>query len=263
MSAPTPAVVELRDVRLRFDEKEVLEGVSLEIEPLERVVIMGQSGSGKSTILRLILGILPPTSGSIFFKQFEISRLNRRKLQQVRSQIGMVYQYSALLSSRNVRDNVALPLEELTTKSREEIDKIVDAKLEMVGMLGAKQEMPSELSGGMRKRVSLARALVMEPELILFDEPSAGLDPVISSVIDELIISLTETSKVTSIIVTHEMDSAFRIGTKMAMLYQGKIIESGPPEQLKQSENPVVAQFLSGSTEGPILEGTQDAIATK
>jgi phospholipid/cholesterol/gamma-HCH transport system ATP-binding protein len=263
MSAPTPAVVELRHVRLRFDEKEVLDDVCLEVEPLERVVIMGQSGSGKSTILRLILGILPPTSGSVFFKQFEISRLNRRKLQQVRSQIGMVYQYSALLSSRNVRDNVALPLEELTTKSREEIDKIVDAKLEMVGMLGAKHDMPSELSGGMRKRVSLARALVMEPELILFDEPSAGLDPVISSVIDELIISLTETSKVTSIIVTHEMDSAFRIGTKMAMLYQGKIIESGPPEQLKQSENPVVAQFLSGSTEGPILEGTQDAIATK
>ncbi|MEY2497488.1 MAG: phospholipid/cholesterol/gamma-HCH transport system ATP-binding protein [Verrucomicrobiota bacterium] len=263
MSAPTPPVVELRHVRLRFDEKQVLDDVCLEVEPLERVVIMGQSGSGKSTILRLILGILPPTSGSVFFKQFEISRLNRRKLQQVRSQIGMVYQYSALLSSRNVRDNVALPLEELTTKSRDEIDKTVDEKLELVGMLGAKQQMPSELSGGMRKRVSLARALVMEPELILFDEPSAGLDPVISSVIDELIISLTETSKVTSIIVTHEMDSAFRIGTKMAMLYQGKIIESGPPEQLKESKNPVVAQFLSGSTEGPILEGSQDAIATK
>src|ERR1700674_301207 len=263
MSAPTPPMVELRHVRLRFDEKLVLDDVCLEVEPLERVVIMGQSGSGKSTILRLILGILQPTSGSIFFKQFEISRLNRRKLQQVRSQIGMVYQYSALLSSRNVRDNVALPLEELTTKSREEIDRIVDEKLEMVGMLGAKHQMPSELSGGMRKRVSLARALVMEPEVILFDAPSAGLDPVISSVIDELIIRLTETSKVTSIIVTHEMDSAFRIGTKMAMLYQGKIIESGPPEQLKQSKNPVVAQFLSGSTEGPILEGSQDAIATK
>jgi phospholipid/cholesterol/gamma-HCH transport system ATP-binding protein len=261
-TAPTH-VVELRDVVMQFDEKKILDGVSLTIEPLDRLVIMGQSGSGKSTILRLILGILPPTSGSVFFKQFEISRLNRRKLQQVRSQIGMVYQYSALLSSRNVRDNVALPLEELTTKSRDEIDKTVDEKLELVGMLGAKQQMPSELSGGMRKRVSLARALVMEPELILFDEPSAGLDPVISSVIDELIISLTETSKVTSIIVTHEMDSAFRIGTKMAMLYQGKIIESGPPEQLKESKNPVVAQFLSGSTEGPILEGSQDAIATK
>jgi phospholipid/cholesterol/gamma-HCH transport system ATP-binding protein len=263
MSAPRPHVVELRDVKLSFEDKKVLDGVSLEVEPLDRVVIMGQSGSGKSTILRLILGILQPESGSIFFKQFEISRLNRRKLQQVRAQIGMVYQYSALLSSRNVRDNVALPLEELTTKSREEIDKIVDAKLELVGMQDAKNEMPSELSGGMRKRVSLARALVMEPELILFDEPSAGLDPVIATVIDELIISLTEKSKVTSIIVTHEMDSAFRIGTRMAMLYQGKIIEQGAAEEFKRSKNLVVAQFLSGSTEGPILEGSKDAIATK
>ena len=263
MSAPDPPVVELRDIQLQFEDKEVLEGVSLEVEPLERVVVMGQSGSGKSTILRLILGILRPTAGSVFFKQFDISRLPRRKLQQIRTQMGMVYQYSALLSSRNVRDNIALPLEELTKKSRDEIDQIVDEKLEMVGMTEAKYQMPSELSGGMRKRVSLARALVMDPELILFDEPSAGLDPVISSVIDELIISLTETSKVTSIIVTHEMDSAFRIATKMAMLYQGKIIEAGTPEQFRQSQNPVVAQFLSGSTEGPILEGSQDAIATK
>lgn len=262
MSAPRPAVVELRDVQLRFEEKEVLGGVSLVVEPLDRVVIMGQSGSGKSTILRLILGILRPTAGSIFFKQFEISRLSARKLQQVRTRIGMVYQYSALLSSRNVRDNVALPLDELTNKSRKEIDGIVDEKLSLVGMVDAKYQMPSELSGGMRKRVSLARALVMDPELILFDEPSAGLDPVISSVIDELIISLTEKSKVTSVIVTHEMDSAFRVATKMAMLYQGKIIETGEPEQFKQSQDPVVAQFLSGSTEGPILEGSKDAVTT-
>jgi phospholipid/cholesterol/gamma-HCH transport system ATP-binding protein len=261
--APIPPVVELRDVHLEFEEKKVLQGVSLVVEPLDRLVIMGQSGSGKSTILRLILGMLEPTHGSISFKQFEISRLKPRKLQQIRTQIGMVYQYSALLSSRNVRDNVALPLEELTRKSDKEIDKIVEEKLSLVGMLEAKDQMPSELSGGMRKRVSLARALVMDPELILFDEPSAGLDPVISSVIDELIISLTENSKVTSIIVTHEMDSAFRVATRMAMLYQGKIIEAGTPEELRQSENPVVAQFLSGSTEGPILEGSQDAIETK
>jgi phospholipid/cholesterol/gamma-HCH transport system ATP-binding protein len=263
MSAPPTHVAELRDVEMQFEEKKVLDGVSLQINPLDRLVIMGQSGSGKSTILRLILGILHPHAGSIFFKQFEITRLRRRKLQQVRQHIGMVYQYSALLSSRTVRDNVALPLEELTDKSRKEIDEIVDAKLDLVGMKDSKESMPSELSGGMKKRVSLARALVMEPELILFDEPVAGLDPVIASVIDELIISLTEKSQVTSVIVTHEMESAFRIGTRMAMLYQGKIIEDGPPEQFKQSNNPVVAQFLSGSTEGPILEGSQDAIATK
>jgi len=263
MSETNSNVVELRDVVMQFEEKKVLDGLSLKVHPQDRLVIMGQSGSGKSTILRLVLGILQPNSGSVFFKQFEITRLPRRKLQQVRQKIGMVYQYSALLSSRTVRDNVALPLEELTDKSREEIDKIVDEKLDLVGMKDSKDRLPSELSGGMKKRVSLARALVMDPELILFDEPVAGLDPVIASVIDELIISLSEKAKVTSIIVTHEMGSAFRIGTRMAMLYQGKIIEDAPPEQFKQSTNPVVAQFLSGSTEGPILEGSLDAIATK
>jgi phospholipid/cholesterol/gamma-HCH transport system ATP-binding protein len=256
-------MVELRDIDMQFKEKKVLDGLSLKVQPKDRLVIMGQTGSGKSTILRLILGTLQPNSGSIFFKQFEITRLRRRKLQQVRQHIGMVYQYSALLSSRTVRDNVALPLEEVTDKSRKEIDEIVDQKLELVGMQDAKELLPSELSGGMRKRVSLARSLVLEPELVLLDEPSAGLDPVIASVIDELIISLSEKSKVTSITVTHEMSSAFRIGTRMAMLYQGKIIEDAEPEQFKQSKNPVVAQFLSGSTEGPILKDSQDAIAKK
>ncbi len=256
-------MVELRDVHMRFEEKKVLDGVSLKIEPRERLVIMGQSGSGKSTILRLILGTLRPDSGSIFFKQFEITRLSRRKLQRVRRHIGMVFQYSALLSSRNVRDNVALPLEELTDKSRSEIDKIVDEKLELVGMGDSKELLPEELSGGMRKRVALARALVLNPELLLLDEPSAGLDPVIASVIDELIISLSEKSKVTSITATHEMDSAFRIATRMAMLYQGTIIKEAKPEEFKHSKNPVVAQFVSGSTEGPILEGSLDAITKK
>jgi phospholipid/cholesterol/gamma-HCH transport system ATP-binding protein len=262
MTTPTH-MVELRDVRMQFEEKKVLDDFSLTVEPRERLVIMGQSGSGKSTILRLILGTLRPNAGSVFFKHFEITRLQRRKLQRVRQHMGMVYQYSALLSSRNVGENVALPLEELTDKSRDEIDKIVDQKLDLVGMKDSKQLLPEELSGGMRKRVALARALVLEPELVLLDEPSAGLDPVIASVIDELIISLSETAKVTSITVTHEMDSAFRIGTRMAMLYQGKIIEEAEPEKFKESKNPVVAQFLSGSTEGPILEGSLDAITKK
>jgi len=256
-------MVALQDVRKQFEEKKVLDDLSLTVEGRERLVIMGQSGSGKSTILRLILGTLRPNSGSVFFKEFEITRLPRRKLQEVRRHIGMVYQYSALLSSRSVRDNVALPLEELTDKSRDEIDKIVDEKLELVGMEDSKDLLPEELSGGMKKRVALARALMLEPELLLLDEPSAGLDPVIASVINELIISLSEKSKVTSITVTHEMESAFRIATRMAMLYQGKIIEEAEPDEFKQSKNPVVAQFLSGSTEGPILEGSLDAITKK
>ena len=260
MSTANSYIAELREVTKRFEEKTVLDHVSLKVRSQERLVILGQSGSGKSTILRLILGILMPDEGSVFFKQFEITRLPRRKLQRIRRHIGMVYQYSALLSSRPVRDNVALPLEELTDKSREEIDKIVDEKLELVGMKDSKNLMPSELSGGMKKRVSLARALVLEPELILFDEPVAGLDPVMASVIDELVINLSEKSKVTCVIVTHEMDSAFRIATRMAMLYHGKIIEEGTPEEMKKSPNPVVSQFLTGSTEGPILEDTKDAI---
>ena len=262
MSTANSYIAELREVTKRFEEKTVLDHVSLKVRSQERLVILGQSGSGKSTILRLILGILMPDEGSVFFKQFGITRLPRRKLQRIRRHIGMVYQYSALLSSRTVRDNVALPLEELTDKSREEIDKIVDEKLELVGMKDSKNLMPSELSGGMKKRVSLARALVLEPELILFDEPVAGLDPVMASVIDELVINLSEKSKVTCVIVTHEMDSAFRIATRMAMLYHGKIIEEGTPEEMKKSRNPVVSQFLTGSTEGPILEETKDAITT-
>ena len=262
MSTANSYIAELREVTKRFEEKTVLDHVSLKVRSQERLVILGQSGSGKSTILRLILGILMPDDGSVFFKQFEITRLPRRKLQRIRRSIGMVYQYSALLSSRTVRDNVALPLEELTDKSREEIDKIVDEKLELVGMKDSKNLMPSELSGGMKKRVSLARALVLEPKLILFDEPVAGLDPVMASVIDELVINLSEKSKVTCVIVTHEMDSAFRIATRMAMLYHGKIIEEGTPEEMKKSRNPVVSQFLTGSTEGPILEETKDAITT-
>jgi phospholipid/cholesterol/gamma-HCH transport system ATP-binding protein len=165
---PPTHVVELRDVEMQFEDKKVLDGVSLKVEPQDRLVVMGQSGSGKSTILRLILGILRPNAGQVFFNQFEITRLRRRKMQQIRRQIGMVYQYSALLSSRSVRDNIALPLEELTDKSRDEIEEIVDQKLELVGMSESKTLMPSELSGGMKKRVSLARALTLDPELILF-----------------------------------------------------------------------------------------------
>jgi phospholipid/cholesterol/gamma-HCH transport system ATP-binding protein len=250
----TRHVVELRDVVMRFGGKQVLDHVSLAVAPQERLVIIGQSGAGKTTILRLILGILKPNAGSVFFKQQEVSRMNDHQLQAVRMRIGMVYQDSALLSSFTVRENLALPLQELTDKTPGEIDRIVDEKLELVEMTGEDKAMPFELSGGMRKRIGLARALVMEPELILFDEPTQGLDPVIGALIDKLIINLTERTKTTSIIVTHLMDSAFHVATRMAMLYRGKIIEQGTPEHMRQSKNPVLIQFLAGSTEGPILK---------
>lgn len=247
-------LVELRDVHLRFNDKTVLDGVSLTVDAMDRLVIIGQSGAGKTTLLRLVLGIIRPNQGAVFFREHEVSQMNDRELEAVRRRIGMVYQDSALLSSLTVRENLALPLQELTDKTPAAIDKIVNEKLEMVDLAGEDRLMPHELSGGMRKRVALARALVMNPELILFDEPTAGLDPVIGALIDKLIIDLTERTKTTSIIVTHLMDSAFHIATRMAMLNRGKIIEEGTPEQLKQSRNPVVVQFLSGSTEGPLLE---------
>ncbi len=253
-TAEKSALVELRNVTLAFGDKTVLDDVSLAVQGQERLVIIGQSGAGKTTILRLVLGILRPTSGSVFFDHLEIPRLPDYELQRARMRIGMVYQDAALLSSKTVRENLALPLEELTNKTESEINRIVDEKLDLVEMTGSDRLLPYELSGGMRKRVGLARALMMNPELILFDEPTAGLDPVVSAVIDELIVGLSEKSKVTSIIVTHLMDSAFRVATRMAMLHRGKIIEEGTPDSLKKSTNPVLVQFLSGSTKGPMLE---------
>ncbi len=251
-SARERPMVELREIQLQFGEKKILRGIDLSVAPRERLVVMGQSGGGKSTLLRLILGILPPSAGSVWFRGREINRMSRARLDLMRMRIGMVYQYSALISSLTVEENLALPLEELTRKTRDEIDKIVDEKLDLVGLLDTKPQLPSELSGGMRKRVGLARALVMDPELILFDEPSAGLDPVTSSIVDELIIRLTEETDTTSIIVTHEMDSAFRIATRMAMLYEGQIIAEDTPAHFENSDNPVVRQFVKGETEGPI-----------
>ncbi len=256
MSDAAIPVVEMRDLHLSFDEKEILAGIDLRVPAGARLVVLGQSGGGKSTLLRLILGILKPTGGSVKFKGLEVARMGRQELNRMRQKIGMVYQNSALIGSLSVRDNLALPLEELTRKSRNEIDQLVDEKLTMVGMPDARDKMPAELSGGMRKRIGLARGIIMDPELILYDEPSAGLDPVISSVIDELIIELSEKIGATSIIVTHEMDSAFKVATQMAMLFQGKIIAADTPERFKNSADPIVAQFIAGDTQGPILEGT-------
>jgi phospholipid/cholesterol/gamma-HCH transport system ATP-binding protein len=246
-------LLHMQNVHLQFSKKVVLNGLTFTLRPQERLVIMGRSGSGKSTILRLIIGIIKPNAGSIRLAGHELAALKGEKLNELRKKVGMVFQDAALISSLNVRDNLALPLEELTDKTPQEIDQIIEEKLHLVGLSDVKRQLPEELSGGMKKRVGLARALVMNPELILFDEPSSGLDPVNSARIDNLIIGLTEKTKATSIVVTHELDSAFRIATKMAMLYEGKIIEENVPEEFKRSSNPVVSQFLKGDAESSFI----------
>ena len=252
----SPPVIEFNDVSLRFGKKEVLSGFDLAVAVKERMVVMGPSGVGKSTLLRLIVGILRPDAGTIRVDGQEVPNLSERALNKLRASIGMVYQYSALISSLSVEGNLALPLRELTRMSPREIDSEVDHNLELVGMLSSKSLMPAELSGGMRKRIGIARALVMKPKIILFDEPSTGLDPVNSSVIDQLIIDLS--SHVTSVIVTHEIKSAFRIATRIAMIHLGRNIAEGTPEAMKHSRDPVVSQFLAGTTEGVHFQ--QDAI---
>jgi phospholipid/cholesterol/gamma-HCH transport system ATP-binding protein len=248
-----PPVLELDKVALSLGGKEILRSVTLRVEEGERLVVLGPSGSGKSTILRLVLGMLRPSSGSVKFRGREISRLKRWKLNLIRQRIGMVYQYSALISSLTVHENLALPLAELTRRPASEIDAEVKAKLEMVGMAETEDKLPSELSGGMRKRISLARALMLNPELMLYDEPSAGLDPIMSAVIDDLMISTSEQTGAASVIVTHELDSAFKVATRIAMLAGGEIIADGGPESFHDHADERVRAFVAGEPKPEII----------
>jgi phospholipid/cholesterol/gamma-HCH transport system ATP-binding protein len=242
-----PPIVELADVHLQFGDNKILTGVNLRVEDGERLVVLGQSGGGKSTILRLILGMLRPNSGSVRVRGHEIPRMGRRRLNLLRQRMGMVYQYSALISSMTVRDNLALPLQELTRMKTKEIDALILKNLHRVGMEEHLEKLPSELSGGMRKRVSLARAMMLEPELILYDEPSAGLDPIISTIIDELMVAVSEHTGAASIIVTHELESAFKVATRIAMLYEGVIIADGTPDEFRHHPDERVRNFIEGT----------------
>lgn len=245
MSVTKNNLVEMQGVKLSFSGKVILESVDFSLPAQEVLVIMGLSGSGKSTLLGILMGLLKADSGSVLFGEEELTKLSRSGLNAVRKRMGMVYQNAALISSMNVAENIALPLVELSDKSREEIRSVVDQKLEMVGLQDARDKLPSELSGGMQKRVGLARALALDPELVLFDEPSAGLDPINSKIIDDLIIQLRDQQKVTSIVVTHEMESAFAVATRMTFLHEGKMILEGTPDSFRDSENPDVSAFLA------------------
>ena len=243
-------MIKLIDVHMQFKDRVILNHINLTVEAGETLAVIGASGSGKSTLLRLMIGLLQPDQGEIWIKDKEIARLSEKQLDKVRLNMGMVFQYSALFDSMSVGENVAFGLREHTTFPEEEIQEIVKQKLEMVGLAGFENFLPNELSGGMKKRVSLARALAFEPEIILYDEPSSGLDPVMAAKIDELIVQTKERMAVTSVVVTHDMRSAFYIADRIAMLYEGELIALDTVEKIKQSKDPRLLEFFAGMNTG-------------
>lgn len=237
-------MIRLVHVCKEFEGTDALKDVSFTIEDGETLAIIGGSGSGKSTLLRLLIGLIQPTSGEIYIGDQEISRLSEAELKPIRLHMGMVFQYSALFDSMTVGDNVAFGLREHTKKSETEIAAIVREKLHLVGLDGVEDMMPNELSGGMKKRVGLARAIAFAPEMIFYDEPSSGLDPIMTEKIDELIITMQKTLHVTSVVVTHDMASACRIADRIAMIYEGELIAIDTVERFKRLKDPRVQAFF-------------------
>jgi phospholipid/cholesterol/gamma-HCH transport system ATP-binding protein len=245
-------VIKLVDLRKSFGRQLVLDGLNLEIEAGKTTVIIGRSGGGKSVLLKHIIGLIRPEKGQVLVDGTDITKLDERALNEIRKRFGMLFQEAALFDSMTVAENVAFPLREHTRMKEGEIRKTVADRLHAVGLTGIEAKMPSELSGGMRKRVGLARAIAMQPEIVLFDEPTTGLDPVMSEAINRLIVDTQENFNLTCVVISHDIQSIFTIGHRIAMLYEGKIIEYGTPEELRASTNPVIVQFLAGSVEGPI-----------
>ena len=240
------ALIELKHIYKRFGWLEVLNDVSLQIEKGKCLVILGASGSGKSVMLKHIVGLLKPDRGEVWFSGQRIDVLSERELMKVRERFGFLFQQGALFDSDNVAKNVGFPLVEHTNKNPEEIAEIVNHKLRMVGLPDIGKKMPAELSGGQRKRVALARAIALDPEVILYDEPTTGLDPIRSDVINELIIKLQNQLHVTSVVVTHDMNSAFKVADRLVMLYEGKLIFDGTPDEIRATKNEVVKRFVLG-----------------
>ncbi len=235
-----------------FGGNQVLKGINIQINKGEVFVIIGRSGCGKSVLLKHIIGILKPDKGKIEVLGQEITKISESKLNEIRMKFGMLFQGAALFDSLTVRENVGFFLDEHTKLNNETISKIVSEKLKLVGLPGVENLMPCDLSGGMRKRVGLARAIAMEPEIILYDEPTTGVDPIMATAINELIKDLQSKLSLTSIVVTHDMVSAYQIADRIAMLYDGKIIEVGTPDEIKNTKNPIVKQFITGAATGPI-----------
>lgn len=258
-------VIEINQLVKNFGSQRVLDGIDLDVYPAEIMVVMGGSGCGKSTLLRHLIGLLTPDKGSIRLFGKEITTLPQKELNEIRKQFGILFQSGALFNSLTVGENVALLLKEHTDLDEATIEIMVKIKLELVGLRKHADKMPAQLSGGMKKRAGLARAIALDPKILFYDEPSAGLDPVTSAEVDQLIIDLTKKLRVTSVVVTHEMNSAFAIADRMCMLDQGRIVKIGPrqefealrdsdPEKLQSKKDKLIRQFLRGDAQGPITD---------
>ncbi len=245
-------MIRVVNVYKSFKDKPVLRGASLHIKKGESMVVIGGSGCGKSVLMKHVIGLLKPDSGQVFIDGEDISEMPDKELNEMRKNFGMLFQMAALFDSMYVWENVGFSLIEHTDLPEEEIKRQVTQKLEMVGLSGVENLKPAELSGGMKKRVGLARAIATKPQILLYDEPTTGLDPIMADAINDLIVDMRSKLKVTSLTITHDMVSAYKIADRIAMLYEGRIIEVGTPEEIKNTDNPIVKQFITGSAVGPI-----------
>src|SRR5271169_3763217 len=253
-ASPPEPVISLRNLRVSYGEREILHGINFDVMRGETMVILGGSGSGKSTLLRTLVGLERPTSGEIWLKGMNIAAISSDEMDEIRKKLGMSFQGSALFGSLTVGENVALPLREHTKLEDSTIEIIVRLKLDQVGLAGFENFMPSELSGGMKKRAGIARALAMDPEILFFDEPSAGLDPIIAAGIDHLILQLKKAFHMTMIVVTHELASAFLIADRMVLIDKGNIVAIGTPDEMRASTQPRVRQFLDRVAEPEVSQ---------
>ncbi|MDP3259573.1 MAG: ABC transporter ATP-binding protein [Thermodesulfovibrionales bacterium] len=249
-------MIEIVDLYKAFGRNHVLRGANLKIEKGESMVVIGGSGSGKSVLIKHIIGTLKPDSGSILIDGVDIAKMSENELYETRKRFGMLFQMAALFDSMKVWENVAFALMRHGKLKEKDAKEIASEKLRMVGLMGVEDLMPSELSGGMKKRVGLARAIAHSPEILLYDEPTTGLDPIMADAINDLIIDMKQKLSVTSVAITHDMRSAYKIADRIAMLYEGRIIATGTPDEIKNTDNATVRQFITGSAVGPIkIEG--------
>ncbi|KPJ55736.1 MAG: ABC transporter [Planctomycetes bacterium DG_58] len=240
------ALISLEDVHKTLDGLQVLRGVVLNVNAGETLCVLGESGCGKSVLLKHVIGLMHPDRGRVLFDGMDLARLSAKEMVPVRTHFGMVFQGGALFDSLTVGENVAFPLRRHTDLDEKAIQKRVHEKLSLVGLAGAEEKRPAELSGGMQKRVALARAIALEPQVVLYDEPTTGLDPIMADVINELIIRAHDALKTTSIVVTHDMVSAYKVSDRIAMLHEGRIIIDGTPEEIQNTDNVIVRQFIEG-----------------